>query len=384
MNKELIHRVNQHFETRFNTEPLLIFSPGRINLIGEHTDYNNGFVFPAAIDKGIVMAIGESETEHSIVVSMDMNEEVQLDLKNLKRLEDNTWKNYIIGVVAELQNTGKDISNFNCVFAGDIPVGSGLSSSAALENSLALGCNELFSLGLSKNELIHISQKAEHNYVGVNCGIMDQFASMFGQKNHALFLDCKTLESDFVPVRLNDYEIVLVNSNVKHALAESGYNDRYALCQKLIKLLDKPSLREVSVEELKTIKSEISESDYNKGLYVLQENARVIECKNALKENNLHKMGEILFQSHHGQSKMYEISCEELDFLVEKAKHNDSVIGARMMGGGFGGCTINFVLKKDSQKFQQEIKKVYKEAFNKDCSIYKVKLDDGTRIINKT
>lgn len=381
MNKKLIQQVHHSFKDQFNTEPMLIFSPGRINLIGEHTDYNNGFVFPAAIDKGIVMAIGKSDANYTRAVSLDMNEDVIINLDNLQRIEDNTWKNYVIGVTAEILKAGKKITNYNCVFAGDIPVGSGLSSSAALENSLALGCNELFGLGLSKNELIHISQKAEHNYVGVNCGIMDQFASMFGEENHALFLDCKTLESESIPVRLHDYEIVLVNSNVKHALADSGYNDRYAVCQNIIKLLNKPSLREVSFEDLNATKSKISEADYNKGLYILQENERVVNCKNALKENNLEKVGEILFQSHNGQSKMYEISCEELDFLVDEAKQNASVIGARMMGGGFGGCTINLVLKSDSEKFRHKISESYRKKFNRACSIYSVKLNDGTRVI---
>ncbi|MBC3845346.1 galactokinase [Winogradskyella echinorum] len=381
MSKKLINKVEKSFISEFNTNPLMIFSPGRINLIGEHTDYNNGFVFPAAIDKGIVLAIEKSDNNYSKVISIDMHEELILNLKNLKKIKENTWKNYIIGVIAEILKKGKEFTNFNCVFAGNIPVGSGLSSSAALENSLALGCNELFNLGLSKRELIHISQKAEHNYVGVNCGIMDQYASMFGKQGHAIFLDCKTLNSELVPVHLTDYEVILVNSNVKHALAESGYNDRYAVCQKIIKLLNKPSLRAVSIEELNTLKAKISESDYKKGLYVLQENERVVACKNALKDNDIKSVGEILFQSHIGQSKMYDISCVELDFLVETAKENDSVIGSRMMGGGFGGCTINLVLKKDLQDFKTKVSTRYKEKFNKDCSIYKVKLGDGTRVI---
>ncbi|WP_439151337.1 galactokinase [Winogradskyella sp.] len=381
MSKQLIHKVENHFKAEFNVEPLMVFSPGRINLIGEHTDYNNGFVFPAAIDKGIAMAIGKSDTDRSTIVSLDMGEHLVVDLKNLQRIEDNTWKNYVLGVVSEILKTEKEITNFNCAFAGNIPIGSGLSSSAALENSLAFACNQLFDLGLSKTELIHISQKAEHNYVGVNCGIMDQYASMFGKNSHAIFLDCKTLTSELVPVHLCDYEIILVNSNVKHALAESGYNDRYAVCQKIVKLLNKPSLREVSNEELNALKTKISQSEYNKGLYILQENERVVACKDALKENDIETVGQLLFESHAGQSKMYDISCIELDFLVDEAKKNDSVIGARMMGGGFGGCTINLVKKSSSNNFQSKISKTYKKKFNRDCSIYKVILNDGTRVI---
>ncbi|WP_179020487.1 galactokinase [Winogradskyella forsetii] len=381
MNNALIQKVKKQFIEQFITEPLLIFSPGRLNLIGEHTDYNNGFVFPAAIDKGIVLAIAKSDNNYSTVRSIDMDEEFILNLKNIDRVDRNTWKNYIIGVIAELLKKGSQVDNFNCVFAGDIPLGSGLSSSAALENSLAFGCNELFNLGLSKTDLIQISQKAEHNYVGVNCGIMDQYASMFGKKDHALFLDCKILKSELVPVHLHDYEIVLVNSNVKHALAESGYNDRYAVCQKIIEHLKKPSLREVSLEELNSLKTKLEASDYKKGLYVLQENDRVVACKNALKNNDIEGVGRLLFQSHIGQSEMYKISCKELDFLVDEAKKSVSVIGARMMGGGFGGCTINLVLKTDIEDFKLKISKSYKRKFNKDCSIYNVMLGDGTSVV---
>lgn len=381
MNSRLVNEVRHRYRTIFNSPETLVFSPGRINFIGEHTDYNNGFVFPAAIDQGIVLAIGKSDNTYSTIISIDMGEKLVIDLGSLKKIEESTWKNYVIGVIAEIFKTGKEITNFDCVFAGNIPVGSGLSSSAALENSLAFGCNELFGLGLNKNELIQISQKAEHNYVGVNCGIMDQYASMFGKEGQAIFLDCKTLKSELIPVRLDDYDIILVNSNVKHALADSGYNERFAVCQKIATLLNKNSLREVTVEALHTIKSKISESDYNKGLYVLQENERVIAFKNALENNNIKRAGQLLFQSHEGQSEMYEVSCLELDFLVEEAKKNDSVIGSRMMGGGFGGCTINLVLKKDSEDFKTKISNAYKDSFNAECSIYKVEINEGTRVV---
>ena len=381
MNNNLINKVKKRYRDFFGEEELLIFAPGRINLIGEHTDYNNGFVFPAAIDKGIVMALGRSTTGHSSIIAMDMAEELRIDLDNLNRDSANSWKNYIIGVVAEILKTGKEITNFNCVFSGDIPIGSGLSSSAALENSMALGCNELFDLKFDKMELVYLSQKAEHNFVGVKCGIMDQYASMLGRKNHLIFLDCKTVTSELTPIDLRDYEILLINTNVKHALAESGYNDRYAICQKITKMIGKPSLREVSFDELKSIKTKISLSDYNKGLYILEENHRVLECMRALKANDLEEVGRILFLSHHGQSRLYDISCEELDFLVDQAKQSKEVLGARMMGGGFGGCTINVVKKQGIEAFKARITDRYKERFNKDCSIYNVHLDDGTRVI---
>ena len=381
MNSNLINKVKKRYRDYFGEEELLIFAPGRINLIGEHTDYNNGFVFPAAIDKGIVMALGRSNTGHSSIIAMDMAEELRIDLNNLNRDKTNSWKNYIMGVLAEFLKTGKEITNFNCVFSGDIPVGSGLSSSAALENSLAMGCNKLFDLNFDKMELVHLSQKAEHNFVGVNCGIMDQYASMFGKKNHFIFLDCLTVTSELVPVNLRDHEILLINTNVKHALAESGYNDRYAVCQKITKMIGKPSLREVSIDELNSIKTKISLSDYNKGLYILEENNRVLACMSALKANDLSEVGRILFLSHHGQSLMYDISCDELDFLVDQAKQSKEVLGARMMGGGFGGCTINFVKREGVESFKTKITTRYRNRFKKDCSIYHINLDNGTRVI---
>ncbi|WP_111682283.1 galactokinase [Winogradskyella tangerina] len=381
MNYELIHTVKEKFQAEFEGEALMVFSPGRINLIGEHTDYNNGFVFPAAIDKGIALMISKSENAHSTIVSVDMKETLEVDLKNLNRIEAPTWKNYIIGVIAELMKVNPNITNFNCVFKGDIPVGSGLSSSAALENSLVFGLNELFQLGLSKMELIHVSQKAEHNYVGVKCGIMDQFASMFGVEDHALFLDCESLQSEPVFIDLNAYDILLVNSNVKHALAESAYNERYEVCHKIAHQLNKLSLRDVTFEELETLKSKISNADYQKGLYVLEENDRVVECKKLLKQNDIEQVGQLLYLSHHGQSTMYQVSCKELDFLIEEAKQMNYVVGARMVGGGFGGCTINLVLKSNSEEFQKSISNLYQRKFDRTCSIHKVKLSDGTRVV---
>ena len=383
MISEVLHTVSEAFKSEFKDEGIMVFSPGRINLIGEHTDYNNGFVFPAAIDKGIALMIAKSDRAYSTIVSIDMNETLELNLNALNRIEGHTWKNYCIGVVAEFLKVNKGLGNFNCVFKGNIPVGSGLSSSAALENSLAFGCNTLFNLGLTKLDLIHISQRAEHNYVGVQCGIMDQYASMFGQSDHALFLDCETLTSEAVFIDLHAYELILVNSNVKHDLAESAYNDRYNVCQSISRSLNKTSLREVSFEELKTLQTKISASDFDKGLYILEENARVLACREALKSKDMQAVGQLLFESHKGQSQMYNVSCEELDFLVEEAKSMAAVIGARMVGGGFGGCTINLVLKSGSEDFKKAISKAYQQKFDRACSIYTVKLSDGTRVVKQ-
>lgn len=256
-----------------------------------------------------------------------------------------------------------------------------MSSSAALENSIVFGLNKLFNLELTKHQMILISQKAEHNYVGVQCGIMDQYASMFGIENGALLLDCKTLKAQRIPIDFGLYEIVLINSNVKHELSESAYNDRHAVCTKVSKLLEKESLREVSFTDLEAIKKHINNEDYNKVLYVLEEIERVEQFAKSVEKQDLESMGNLLFQSHKGLSEKYKVSCNELDFLVSEAKKCDEVIGARMMGGGFGGCTINLVLKSELQNFENKISKVYQNKFEKACDVYKVKLSEGTRLV---
>lgn len=381
MSANLIEEVESSFEKQFKTKPLIIFSPGRINLIGEHTDYNDGFVFPAAIDKGIVLAIQKSDSNLSQVFAFNKNESHEFALDTIKPIKNGDWRNYILGVVAELQVLGKMIGNFNGVFAGDIPGGAGMSSSAALENSFVYGLNELFDLGLSKEDMILVSQKAEHNYAGVKCGIMDQYASMFGIENSALLLDCRTVTSQPYKIDFKDYELMLINSNVKHDLAETAYNDRRAVCEKVSELLGIVAIRDASIADLDTIKTTISEADYQKASYVIEENNRVKHFAEAIEKDDLQTLGDLLFQSHNGLSNKYKVSCTELDFLVEKAQENPSVIGARMMGGGFGGCTINLVLKTELEAFKDEVSKRFQEEFGRTCSIYKVKLSQGTHIV---
>ncbi|MEY8850155.1 galactokinase [Psychroserpens sp. XS_ASV72] len=384
MSETLLNKVYSHFQLLYDKDPILVFSPGRINLIGEHTDYNDGFVFPAAIDKGIALAIKHNDANLCRAHAFDIDENYEFQLKNLSPLINGGWKNYIIGVVAEILKAGHQLKGFDVIFSGNIPSGAGLSSSAALENSLVFALNALFGLGLSKTEMILISQKAEHNYVGVKCGIMDQYASMFGVKDHALLLDCRTLNSEKFKVNLKGYEIVLVNSQVKHSLNESAYNDRRQVCETISKQLGVKALRDVSVERLETIKHETSFEDYQKALYVIQENQRVIEFSEALQNNDIHQLGRLLFEAHDGLSNQYKVSCDEIDFLVDFAKNNPNVIGSRMMGGGFGGCTINLVKKDYVNKFIEDVKKRYKEAFHKDCKIHRVVLSEGTRLINNT
>jgi len=382
MSKKLIKEVRKSFKEHFKTKPFMVFSPGRINLIGEHTDFNEGFVFPAAINKGIALAINKNHANMCRVYALNKDEIHEFALTDIQPLKNGTWKNYILGVVSEIQKKGHVLGNFNAVFAGNVPGGAGMSSSAALENSFVFGLNELFNLRLSRHEMILISQKAEHNYAGVKCGIMDQYASMFGVKKSALLLDCRTLESKRFKIDFGKYKLLLINSNVKHDLSESAYNDRRTVCEKVAKKLNIPALRDASKEDLGNLKNDITEEDYQKAMYIIEENERVKLFANAIQEDDLKTLGKLIYQSHDGLSNQYKVSCVELDFLVEKTKANPDILGARMMGGGFGGCTINLIKKRAIEKFSEEISKAYKMEFNHNCSIYSVKLSDGTRIIN--
>ena len=381
MNKKLKKEVKQSFNEHFKTKPLVIFSPGRINLIGEHTDYNEGFVFPAAINKGIALAINKSMSKMSKVYAINKDESHEFNLNEINPLENGGWRNYILGVVSEIQKSGLTVGNFNAVFAGNIPGGAGMSSSAALENAFVFGLNELFDLKLSKNEMILISQKAEHNYAGVKCGIMDQYASMFGVKKSALLLDCRTIESNPYKIDFKEYKLMLINTNVKHDLSESAYNDRRSVCEDVSEKLKITALRDATKENLDTIKGEITEENYQKALYVIEENDRVKKFSKAISEDDLETLGKLLFQSHEGLSQKYKVSCPELDFLVERAKENRNVLGSRMMGGGFGGCTISLVKKSAADTFEKEVSYKFLREFDKACSVYRVKLSAGTRIV---
>ena len=383
MNKKLVKQVKRSFKEQFKTKPLIVFSPGRINLIGEHTDYNDGFAFPAAVNKGIAVAISKSDAKTSNVCALNKNEIHNFNTENIRPLKDGGWRNYILGVVAELQILRKQVGNFNAVFAGNIPGGAGMSSSAALENGFVYGLNKLFHLGLSKHDMILVSQKAEHNFAGVKCGIMDQYASMFGLKKSALLLDCRTIESQPYKIDFKDYKLMIINTNVKHDLSESEYNDRREVCERVSGLLHLDALRDASKEDLDRIKNDISGEDYQKALYVINENTRVKQFSEAIKKDDIQALGVLLYQSHEGLSTKYKVSCRELDFLVDRAKENPNVLGSRMMGGGFGGCTINLVKKDAFKTFKKEISKKFEAEFEYDCSVYTVKLSRGTQIVKK-
>lgn len=381
MSATLINNVKNTFIRTFKTDPLLIFSPGRVNIIGEHTDYNKGFVFPAAINKGIVAAIQKSELDFSTAYALDLNGKIEFNLDKLKPLKEGRWENYVCGVVHEIQNKNKLIGNFNLVFKGNIPSGAGMSSSAALENSIVFGLNELFDLELSKHDMILISQKAEHNFVGVKCGIMDQYASMFGLKNHALLLDCRTIESQPYEIDFKDYQLMLINTNVKHSLSDTEYNDRRSACKSISKLLSVKALRDATEADLEKIIDKVTPANYQKALFVIQENSRTLKAAKAIEYGDLETLGSLIYQSHNGLSNQYKVSCHELDFLVNQAKANPNILGARMMGGGFGGCTINLIAKTQAEAFAEKVSKAYHREFNKTCSVYFIEISEGTHLV---
>lgn len=383
MKNSVQNEVISQYKKSNNTAPLMIFSPGRLNMIGEHTDYNEGFVFPAAIDKGIYAAFGTSNDDQCHITALDMDETYSFSLDQIEAHENGGWRNYILGVLHGIQQAGKHLQPFQLVFSGDIPDGAGLSSSAALENAIVFGLNELFDLSLSKEEMIFISQKAEHDFVGVKCGIMDQYASMFGQKNKGLLLDCRSISATPFEIDLNNYQILLINSNVKHSLADSAYNKRRAVCEKTSELLKIRALRDATESGLQQLIHELSEEEYQMALYVVQENKRTAEAGKAMQAGDIDRLGNLLYASHQGLSSQYKVSCDELDFLVDYTKTNQAIAGARMMGGGFGGCTINIIKKNNVERFSKEISAAYMNQFNNACSIYEVSLSDGTHVIEK-
>lgn len=390
MNTQIIRNVLDTFQSAFKSEPLLVKAPGRINLIGEHTDYNNGFVLPAAVDQSIYLAIAKSgDADQCSLISLDMDERYDFKISEISPLPANSWQNYLVGVVAQVVGSGHQLQGFNVVFSGDVPRGSGMSSSAALECGTCFGLNELFDLKISKVDMVKLSQKAEHTYAGVMCGIMDQFASMMGQENHALLLDCQTLEYRLFPIVLEEYTLMLCNSNVQHNLASSEYNVRRKQCDEGVAILQKKysdiaSLRDITMEMLASCQSDLDEVVYKRCEYVVKENARVLEMTKMMESGDLSGLGEILTIAEEGMRHEYEITCPEIDFMADFANSREDVLGARMMGGGFGGCTINLVKKGCEDEFVKELGAAYQVKFQKEITPIQVKIADGVKLINQS
>jgi galactokinase len=377
--------IEKKFKELYGSDPLLVRSPGRINLIGEHTDYNDGFVFPAAIDKEVHFAVAGNDLNKFRFYANDLKESFELDVDDLK-VTDIRWANYLLGVAAQFKKAGHFTKGVDCVFGGDIPLGAGLSSSAAIENGFGFALNEIFGFGESRMEMILKSQKAEHEYAGVMCGIMDQFASMNGKKDHALKLDCRSLDYEYANIDLADYDILLCDTRVKHELASSEYNNRRLECETGVKILQKydnkiKALRDVSLNLLEDHKDEFDPVVFKRCAYVVKENLRVENAFEALNQHDLKKFGNLMYQSHEGLRDEYEVSCKELDLLFDIARISGDVVGSRMMGGGFGGCTINIVKKDRTESFSKDIKKEYLKKTETVLKIYKVKIVDGTGLI---
>lgn len=382
MNTVMKEAISKKFETLFNCEGDFFASAGRINLIGEHTDYNGAFVFPGAIDKGMIAEIKLNGTDKVRAFALDLDEYCEFGLRE-EDAPSQSWARYIFGVCRETIKRGGKVAGFDTVFAGDVPLGAGMSSSAALESTFAFAINELMGNGIDKFELARIGQSTEHNYCGVKCGIMDQFASVFGKEGSLIRLDCKTMEYKYYPFHPKGYRLVLLDSVVKHELASSAYNKRRESCENVVKHIQERHpevefLRDAPMAWLDEVKDEISHEDYLRAEYVIGEVQRVLDVCNALEKDDYETVGKKMYETHYGMSKQYEVSCEELDYLNDIAKEC-GVTGSRVMGGGFGGCTINLVKDELYDSFIATAKKKFNEKFGHEPKVYDVVISDGAR-----
>jgi galactokinase len=379
-----IKQLKDVFQEHYGTPDAIYSSPGRINLIGEHTDYNGGFVLPGAIDKGITLAIKANDADTIRVYAIDCNESSEFGMTEADKPAQH-WAKYIFGVVREISKRGKTISGFDAVFYGDVPLGAGLSSSAALESAFAFALDDIYKLNIDKFELAKIGQATEHNYVGVKCGIMDQFASIFGKKGNLIRLDCRSLEHQYVPFNPVGYKLVLIDSCVKHELVNNPYNRRRESCEAAAAAIRKRHpevefLRDATFDMLEEVKTEISDEDYIRAEFVIGEVQRLLDACDALVKDDYVTVGKKMYETHAGLSKLYEVSCEELDFLNNCAKKYE-VTGSRIMGGGFGGCTINLVETSKYDVFIAGVTADYKATFGIDPKVYDVVISDGARKI---
>lgn len=381
----MLQEIIDTFESCYQQQPVVVRSPGRVNLIGEHTDYNDGFVLPAAINKEIYFAVAPNGTNTFRAYAYDLQEEGAFDLSQVQRSEK-IWANYLLGVIAQLQQAQYEVKGFDLVYGGNVPIGAGLSSSAAVECGLAYALNYIFGYNIPKFDLVKMAQMAEHEYAGVKCGIMDQFASMYGRQDHAVKLDCRSLDFDYYHLEMADYRIVLCDTQVKHNLASSEYNTRRQECEAGVALLQKhypqvKSLRDVTVPMLEQHQEEFNPVVYKRCIYVVEENNRVEEACQALEQGDMKTFGEKMYASHRGLQHNYEVSCPELDFLVDQARDMDSVLGARMMGGGFGGCTINLVKLDALDSFVQRMEEAYQQQFGIALKTYVAEIVNGSSLV---
>jgi galactokinase len=383
---DLAKHVVSVFKEKFKKAPAVFIAPGRINLIGEHTDYNEGLVMPTAIDKHMVFAIAPSGNDRCNIYASDFGEGVTFSIHDLN--PGQTWVNYLMGMVDGFQRSGLPVRGVDCVFGGNIPSGAGLSSSAALCCGFGFALNEIFGLGLSRLDLVKTAQGSEHRFVGAMVGIMDQYASLFGEENSVMLLDCRSMTHQYLPFHFPEIEILLVDSKVKHAIASTAYNDRRAACEEGLWIIQKQqpdvqSLRDVSRVLLYQNQDKLREDVFIKCLFVIEEIARTRQAATLLQASDLKGFGELMYQTHWGLSQAYEVSCEELDMLVTLAEEErNDVIGSRMMGGGFGGCTINLVRRGQEEIFKEKVRQKYFTTFKKEPDFYPVKLSKGVHAIS--
>lgn len=382
MKEDLKAQTEQAFQQQFSTTPQLVcFSPGRINLLGEHIDYNAGFVLPAAIDKYVCVALAPT-TGDSRIFAADINETFTFSTAHITK-DAPAWALYILGVMDEMKKRGKSVPNVVAAFSSTIPPGSGLSSSAALECAFGYAFNELFELNFTKTELAQIGQMAEHHFVGVQCGIMDQFATIFGRENYVIKLDCLSLEHLYIPAKLGAYRLILLDSRVKHALHESEYNNRRretaeGLSAMQTRFPEIRTFRDCTEEHLLAVRDNLSETIFRRCMYVIYEIQRVGEAVEALESGDMRRLGELMFETHDGLTHEYAVSCPEIDFLVNQARQRPEIIGARLMGGGFGGCTLNLIRSGTEDDVVFDISQAYLEEFEISPAIYFVQTADGT------
>jgi galactokinase len=389
MKKKLIQHTKAHFEKVFQESPEHIFlSPGRINIIGEHIDYNDGFVMPAAINKYLCFAISKNTDATVTLIAQDLNEAYKFDINDNLKPVDKMWVNYILGVLHQLKPKGLS-TGCNIVFSSTIPMGAGLSSSAALECGVAYAMNKLFDLGLTKKDIALIGQQSEHTFVGVNCGIMDQFASVFGKKNKVIKLDCNSLEYEYYNADFKKYTLLLLDSNVKHTHLTSGYNDRRQEVEQGLSIIkhyhpEVETFRDCNEKMVTDLKEQLGDTIFKRCHFVVKEIQRVQDAAMALKISDFKKLGQLMTETHQGLSEDYEVSCAEIDFLVDAVQQEKSVLGARMMGGGFGGCSINLVEKGIENELIDKITIAYRNQFGIELKAYKVKIAKGTTTYKTT
>ena len=377
-------KIHEQFQKHFGGSGEFYASAGRINLIGEHTDYNGGFVFPGAIDKGMMAEIRLNGTDRVRVYSVDLEDSAEFGFRE-EDAPSASWARYVFGVCMEIiKRCGDVLKGFDAAFAGDVPLGAGMSSSAALESTFAFALNDMLGLGIDKFQLARIGQATEHNYCGVNCGIMDQFASIFGKAGSLIRLDCRSLEYRYYPFHPQGYRLVLLDSVVKHELASSAYNKRRASCESVVAAVKAAGhpwvefLRDVTPAMLEQVRGSVPSEDYMRAEYVIEEIQRVLDVCDALERDDYETVGAKMYETHHGMSKLYEVSCPELDFLNDLAREC-GVTGSRVMGGGFGGCTINLVKDSLYDEFIERAVREYAAQYGHEPKVYPVIISDGAR-----